>query len=391
MRGFGIPQLAWAYESHTDIVARELGIDPLEFRRRNVIREGRPHATGTVLRDAAIEQVLDVLAKRMSWNESFDRGNDVLRRGRGLALGIKAVIAPTASVALVNINADGSIIVSTSTVDMGQGSDTIMAQIAADVLDTEPESVRVLHPDTDVTPFDVGTLGSRSTFHMGHAVRLAAQDARAKLTALALEAGLPAETNYAAAEVFKRRYGMQAGTIVGSAVYVPTYQSPDKNTGMSENVTPFWMIGGTGAEVEVDTETGHVRILRLVSVADCGTPINPEIAHGQLSGGAIMALGATLFECMQLDGGQVLNASLADYGLPGMRDVPPMHNELVAATQENGPYGAKGLGESGSFSVSPAVANAIHDAVGVRLMQLPLTPESVFRALRAKARQPLQQ
>ena len=101
-----------------------------------------------------------------------------------------------------------------------------------------------------MTPFDVGTLGSRSTFHMGHAVRLAAQDARAKLTALALEAGLPAETNYAAAEVFKRRYGMQAGTIVGSAVYVPTYQSPDKNTGMSENVTPFWMIGGTGAEVE---------------------------------------------------------------------------------------------------------------------------------------------
>jgi CO/xanthine dehydrogenase Mo-binding subunit len=391
MRGFGIPQLAWAYESHTDIVARELGIDPLEFRRRNVIREGLPHATGTLLRDAAIEQVLEVLAQRMNWGESFDRGNDVMRRGRGLALGIKAVIAPTASVALVNINADGSIIVSTSTVDMGQGSDTVMAQIAADVLDVAAESVRVLHPNTDITPFDVGTLGSRSTFHMGHAVRLAAQDAHAKLKALALEAGLPAETNYAAAEVFKRRYGMQAGTIVGSAVYVPTYQSPHKNTGMSANVTPFWMIGGTGAEVEVDTETGHVRILRLVSVADCGTPINPEIAHGQLSGGAIMALGATLFECMQLDGGQVLNASLADYGLPGMRDIPPMHNELVAATQENGPYGAKGLGESGSFSVSPAVANAIHDAVGVRLMQLPLTPESVLRALRAKARQPLQQ
>src|SRR5207253_5879149 len=126
----------------------------------------------------------------------------------------------------------------------------------------------------------------------------------------------------------------------------------------------------TGAEVEVDTETGHVRILRLVSVADCGTPINPEIAHGQLSGGAIMALGATLFECMQLDGGQVLNASLADYGLPGMHDVPPMHNELVAATQENGPCGGKGLGQSGSFAASPSVANGLHAAGGAPPMRL---------------------
>src|SRR5205807_3456580 len=128
------------------------------------------------------------------------------------------------SVAIVNVGADGSTALSMSTVDMGQGSDTAMAQIVADVLALDAEAVRVLHPDTDVTPYDMGTLGSRSTFHMGHAVRLAAEDARAKLTALALEAGLPAETNYAAAEVFKRRYGMQAGTIVGSAVYVPTYQ-----------------------------------------------------------------------------------------------------------------------------------------------------------------------
>jgi CO/xanthine dehydrogenase Mo-binding subunit len=160
-----------------------------------------------------------------------------------------------------------------------------------------------------VTPFDVGTLGSRSMFHMGHAVRLAAQDARAKLRALAVEAGLPAGTNYPPSEVFKKRYGMQAGNVIGSATYVPTYQPPDKDTGMSENVTPFWMIGGTGAEVEVDTETGHVRIIRLVNVADCGTPINPDIARTQLSGGSIMALGATLFEAMELDSGQVTNAS----------------------------------------------------------------------------------
>ena len=141
------------------------------------------------------------------------------------------------------------------------------------------------------------------------------------------------------------------------------------------------MIGGAGAEVEVDTETGHVRILRLVNVADAGRPINPEIASSQLSGAAIMQLGFTMFEDMVLDGGQVTNASLADYKIPGIWDVPPMENELVVAEQASGPFGAKGLGESGTFGVSPAIANAIHDATGVRITSLPLTPEAVLRAL----------
>jgi CO/xanthine dehydrogenase Mo-binding subunit len=370
-------------------MARALGIDPLEFRRRNILREGRPQATGTVMRDAAIGDVLETIAERMEWHAAFDRGSGVKRRGRGLALGMKAVISPTASVALVNIGADGSIIVCMSSVDMGQGSDTAMAQIAAHVLDVDPQAVRIVHPDTDVTPFDVGTLGSRSLFHMGHAVRLAAEDARAKLQALAAQAGLPAGTNYPASEVFKRRYGMQAGNVIGSATFVPSYEPPDKNSGLSGNVTPFWMIGGTGAEVEVDTETGHVRITRLINVADCGTPINPDIARAQLSGAAIMALGAALFENVELDGGQAINASLADYKIPAMHDSPPMHNELVGAKQGNGPFGAKGLGESGSFSVAPAIANAIEDAIGVRLTQLPLTPESVLRALRAREKRPL--
>jgi CO/xanthine dehydrogenase Mo-binding subunit len=370
-------------------MARALGIDPLEFRRRNIIRDGRPQATGTIVRDAAIDEVLETIAEKMSWHAPFDRGRGVKRRGRGLALGMKAVISPTVSVAVVNIAADGCVTVAMNTVDMGQGSDTAMAQIAAHVLDVDAHSVKIVHSDTDVTPFDVGTLGSRSTFHMGHAVRLAAEEARAKLQALAAEAGLPAGTNYPPAEVFKQRYGMQAGNVIASATYVPTYEPPDKTTGLSENVTPFWMIGGTGAEVEIDTETGRVRITKLINVADCGTPINPDIARSQLSGAAIMALGATLFEAVELDGGQVTNASLADYKIPAMHDIPPMHNELVAARQQNGPFGAKGLGESGSFCVAPAVANAIDDAVGVRLTQLPLTPESVLRALRAREDRPI--
>jgi len=385
LRGFGIPQLVWAYESHTDLIARALKLDPLEFRRKNILREGRPQATGTVMKDAAIELVLERLAARLDWQKPFDRGGGALKRGRGLAVGFKASIAPTTSVAIVNLYADGSCGLYCSTVDMGQGSDTIMAQIAAEVLNIPAETVKVVHPDTDVTPYDMATLGSRSTYHMGHAVRLAAEDARAKIEALAAELGLPRGSNAPLAELFRKKYGMQAGNIVGSGSFVPSYSSPDHATGLTPNATPFWMVGGTGAEVEVDTETGQVRVLRLINVADLGTPINPKIVETQLSGGAIMQLGFTLMEKMDFRDGQLLNPSLADYKIPGMRDLPArMENEAVAAVQHSGPFGAKGVGESATFGVSPAIANAIDDAVGVRLMELPMTPDAVFAALDRK-------
>ncbi len=388
LRGFGIPQLVWAYESHTDLVARRLGIDPIAFRRRNILRDGRPQATGTAMRDAAIGAVLDALAARMNWAAPFDRGSGPLRRGRGVAIGFKASISPTTSVAIVTVAADGSVALAMNTVDMGQGADTAMALIVAEVLGIAAEEVRVILPDTDVTPYDMGTLGSRSTFHMGNAVRLAATDARARLAALAAEAGLPPGTNYPAAEIFRKRYGMQAGTVVGAGTYIPSYAPPDA-AGLSADVTPFWMVGAAGAEVEVDTETGHVRVIRLVNVADAGTPLNPAVANAQLSGAAIMQLGFTLQEKMEFDGGQVTNASLADYKIPGIHDVPPMEGELVRSEQTNGPFGAKGLGESGTFGVSPAIANAIHDAVGVRLTALPMKPEAVLRAIRAAQGRPL--
>jgi CO/xanthine dehydrogenase Mo-binding subunit len=390
LRGFGVPQLAWAYEGHTDLIARELGMDPVEFRRKNILRNGRPQATGTVMKDAALEKVLERLAERMNWSGDFDRGAGRLRRGRGLAIGLKASISPTTSCATVNVNADGSIALYINTIDMGQGSDTAMAQIAAEVLNVPAESVRVVHGDTDLAPYDMGTLGSRSTFHMGHAVKLAAEDARAKLVALAAEVGLPKGTNYGIKELFKKRYGMQAGTIVGTGTYVPSYAPPEAKTGQSANVTPFWMVGGTGAEVEVDTETGHVRVIRLVNVADAGRAINPKIVRTQVSGGAIMQLGFTLYENMVLDGGQVTNASFADYKIPGFRDIPVMDVELVTAEQESGPFGAKGVGETATFGVSPAIANAIHDAVGVRLTELPITAERVLRALHERDGHPLE-
>jgi CO/xanthine dehydrogenase Mo-binding subunit len=390
LRGFGIPQLVWAYECHTDMIARAIGQDPVDFRRKNILREGRPQATGTLMKDAAIEAVLDRIVARMNWSGTFDRGSGTVRRGRGLAIGFKASISPTTSVAIVNLYADGSCGLYCSTVDMGQGSDTAMAQIVGEVLNLPAETIRVVHPDTDVTPYDMATLGSRSTFHMGHAVLIAAEDARDKVRALARELGLPEGTNFSIPDLFKKKYGMQAGNIVGVGSFIPSYTPPDYETGQTPNATPFWMIGGAGAEVEVDTETGHVKVLRLINVADLGRPINPKIVETQLSGASLMQLGFTMFEKMQFDGGQVTNASLADYKIPGIFDVPAtIENEAVDAVQHSGPFGAKGVGESGTFSVSPAIANAIDDAVGVRLTELPLNPEAVFRALRAKANRPL--
>ncbi|MBX3651337.1 MAG: xanthine dehydrogenase family protein molybdopterin-binding subunit [Burkholderiales bacterium] len=389
LRGFGIPQLVWAYESHTDMIAKALNIDPLAMRRKNILKEGRPQATGTLMRDAGIEQVLERLAQRMQWEKTFDRGSGKLRRGRGIAIGFKASISPTTSVAIVNVSADGSVMVNCSTVDMGQGSDTAMAQIVAEALGVPVESVTLVHPDTDVTPYDMATLGSRSTFHMGHAVRLAAEDARDKLMKLAQEVGLSAETT-SIPDIFRKKYGMQAGNIVGVGSFIPSYAPPDAQ-GQTDNATPFWMIGATGAEVEVDTETGEFKVARLVNLVDVGRPVNPAIVETQISGATLMQLGFTLTERMDFDAGQVTNASLADYKIPGIRDVPAvMENEAVDMVQQTGPFGAKGVGESGTFGVSPAIASAIDDAVGVRLTSLPLTAEAVYRGLRANAGKPLQ-
>jgi CO/xanthine dehydrogenase Mo-binding subunit len=391
LRGFGIPQLVWAYESHTDLIARALKRDPLEFRKKNLLRDGRPQPTGTILKDAATERVLDRIAERLNWSKPFDRGKGVVRRGRGLAIGLKAVISPTTSVAIVNVAADGSTTLYCGTVDMGQGSDTAMAQMVGEVLNMPAESIRIVQRDTDVTPYDMGTLGSRSLFHMGHAVRLAAEEAKEKLAALAREVGEPDGSNVPIAELFRKKYGMQAGNIVGTGTYKPDYVPPDPVTGLTPNATPFWMVGGAGAEVEIDTETGHVKITRLVNVADCGKPINPRIVETQISGGSLMQLGFTMFEKMHIDGGQVINASLADYKVPGMLDVPlVMENVAVDSVQSNGPFGAKGVGEVATFGVSPAIANAIEDAVGVRLTELPLNAEAVLRAIRAKAGKPLE-
>jgi CO/xanthine dehydrogenase Mo-binding subunit len=405
LRGFGIPQLVWAYESQSDIIARELAIDPLEFRRRNLLRDGRPHATGTIMYNAQLDAVLDCLAERLDWNKRFDHGSGAIRRGRGIAVGIKACISPSTSVAMVNFCGDGSCTLYCGTVDMGQASDTALAQIVGEVLGLEAESIRVVHPDTDITPSDLATLGSRSTFHMGNAARLAAEHAREQLIAVAA-AALTAEpedlqlrnaavvsrtgSQITLREIMVARFGMQAGNIIGIGSFTPSYAKPDSRTGQSANVTPFWMVGGTGAEIEVDTETGHIRVSKLINAGDVGCAINPEIVKRQLNGAGTMQMGFTLFEQMLLDSGQVTNASLADYKIPGFLDIPDeMVAEFIEVPHLRGPFGAKGMGETGTFAVSPAIANALYDAVGVRVLEMPLTPEKVLGAIREAEHRPL--
>jgi CO/xanthine dehydrogenase Mo-binding subunit len=204
-------------------------------------------------------------------------------------------------------------------------------------------------------------------------------------------APLPESSNLPLPELFLKKFGMQAGNIIGTASYMPSYTPPNYQTGQSPNATPNWMVGAAGAEVEVDKETGRVCILRLVNVCDIGKPINPAIVETQISGAAIMQLGFTMTENMVLRDGQLTNGSLADYKIPGFFDIPlKMENSIIEAEQHDGPFGAKGVGESGTFGVSPAVANAIDDAVGIRITNLPITPEAVFRALRSAAGAPLE-
>lgn len=390
LRGFGAPQTAWAYDTHMDMIATALNFDKLEFRRKNLLREGRPQASGTIIHDAAIHKVLDRVVERLGWHRPFDRGNNKIRRGRGLAVGFKGITSPTTSVAIVNLYGDGSCGLYIGTVDMGQGSDTVMAQIAAEVLNLNAESIRVIHPDTDVTPYDMGTLGSRSTFHMGTAVRLAAEDAKRKIEELAAELGLPPGSNLPLAEMLRKKYGMQAGNIIGTGSFIPAYKKPNSTTGQTPQATPFWGVGANGAEVEIDTETGQITITKLVNVVDGGVPINPKLAKAQVSGAAIMQLGFTLTENMVFRDGQLTNGSLADYKIPSLLDMPSEFiNECVDSRQTTGPFGAKGLGESSTIALSPAIGNAIADAIGIHLTELPLTPETIFRAIQQLNGNPL--
>ncbi|MFQ5992891.1 MAG: xanthine dehydrogenase family protein molybdopterin-binding subunit, partial [Nitrospiraceae bacterium] len=329
-RGFGVPQVIWAYDSQMDTIARALGADPVEFRMRHALDEGEPFATGTQVRSFGLKESIRQAAQAIEWSKARPPKSGTKLRGKGIAAGVKAVLTPSISGAIVIMNADGSVNVLSSTVEMGQGSETMMAQIVAEELGISFDQVRIVQPDTDITPYDTITAGSRSTYHMGNAVRMASGKIKAELFS-AVAAKLEVNTEDLVAQdgrisvrgteqkgmtisqAFLAKFGSLGTTITGEAICQPTAAPMDPETGQSEKCTEYWFPSASATEVEVDTETGQVSVVKFLSVGDAGTAINPKHCEQQLLGSATTHLGLTLFEEMIFEEGQLLNGSLLDY------------------------------------------------------------------------------
>jgi CO/xanthine dehydrogenase Mo-binding subunit len=395
-RGFGVPQVTWSHESLIDELAHQLGEDPVEFRRRHLLREGDEAPSGTRMHSADFLGCLDAVAEAIGWRDPIDRGSGRIRRGRGVGVGVKAVLTPTIANAVLQLNQDASATLLISTVDMGQGSDTIMAQIAADVLCLDSRRIHVVRADTDATPYDTITAGSRSTYHTGNAVRRVADAMRTKLIGLAAERfTTPAEDVTLAADGLRAgdqhvtvqdlihgKFGARGATVTTEANYTSEWVPYDKETGRSTKVTEHWFAGAVGVQITVDTATGRVHIENMAVAGDVGRAINPKLVEQQLTGAAIMGIGHALFDQLVLDQGQVINGTLLDYQLPSVKDLPDKLTPIIIESpHDTGPFGAKGVGETGILGVAPAIANAVRDALGVRITKLPLTPESIVAAL----------
>ena len=398
-RGFGVSQSAWAVESQMDIIAAALKMDPLEIRLKNGYDDGDKFVTEETLRAIGLKPCLDEVAKSIGWDSNKFKRSSVqssksenIQRGKGLACMIKATITPSISCALVKLNEDSSLSIYTGTVEMGQGCETVLAQIAGKELGIALDRIQVLGVDTDVVPYDLTTSSSRSTFHMGKAVQLAAQDIMRQLKQTVVkEYGVPEDQISFAdgkirlpegvldyAQVMFKRFGMQGGTLVGEG----QLKTAVKDEYGEKSTSAFWFLAAGAAEVEVDTATGKIRLIKYATAVDVGKAINPLGCRQQLSGAAITGIGQAMFEEIAYDGGQLINPNLVDYVLPSLGDMPSVIDPIcVEVPHGNGPFGAKGIGESALIPVAPAIANAIHDAVGVRIKDLPISAEKVYLAL----------
>jgi len=404
-RGYGVPQLTWGHESQMDDIAHRLGIDPVEIRRRNLFELGDTTCTGEVLRTSVgVKETLKRAVEVAAFDKTLPPSDDSkIIRGRGLATMHKLTYTPTTSSAIIKMHQDGTVNILSSTLEMGQGIYTALRQMVAERLELSLEHVRISPPDTNYTPYDQTTSGSRSVFHMGNALMLAAGDLIGQLRELAAtQLDCPInETEYregavwregtnkflSARDIITGCYGPRGATIQGQGTFTPPgAQAPDKETGQSPKVSAFWMYATHVADVEVDTETGQVKVLRVVAAHDAGRIINPDGAEAQIEGGVVQGLGATLHEEMIVKDGIVLNPTFAEYKIPATMDVPEIVPVFIETEHDEGPYGAKGLGEPVLAPISPAIANAVFDAVGVRVTSLPITPEKVLRGLQENQR-----
>jgi CO/xanthine dehydrogenase Mo-binding subunit len=397
-RGFGVPQVCWSYESQMDDIARRLGIDPVEIRLRNLVREGDRYVTGDVLTAVGIEEVVCAVAGALDWGQPLPEQQPGYAVGRGVACSIKSTSTPSNSAASVRLNADGSLHLLTSSVEIGQGSTTALAQVLAEALSMPVDRVTVSLPDTDVTPFDQSTISSRTTFSVGRAavdagnvirqqlLELAAGELEVALGDLEIEDGTvfvrgSPSTGLTFAQIINRHFGSAAGSLFGDSVF-QTRGGLDPATGKGK-ASVTWFYAAAAAEVVVDLETGKVAITRMATAADVGKAINPVQCHMQNEGSMLTALGSALFEEMTFEGGQPTNSSFLDYGLPSFRDHPESFKSILVETpSEDGPFGARGVGESVISPVAPAIGNAVAAALGgARIRDLPISPERVLAAI----------
>lgn len=401
-RGFGATQAFFAMESMMDQMAEAIGMDPLKFRQINHIREGEgspifaalgegregtPMTVGSNALAECIVKGADAIGwkKRQDWKEKTGR----YRRGIGMACLMQGSSIPDIDMgaASIKINDDGSFNLLIGATDLGTGSDTVLAQIAAEELETTTDKMIVYSSDTDMTPFDVGAYASSTTYLSGEAVRKAAADAKRQILASGAEM-----MGLAVGQVFCEDSAVHSKDEKKKVSYgdIAKYSLYQKNQyqiiGTASHITkksppPF---AAHYAEIEVDTWTGFIKVLKYVSTIDCGTAINPALAEGQTEGGTLNGISYALTEEYLFDaGGRMKNASFADYHIYSMRDRPPHETILVPSYEDTGPFGAKSVSEICINGPAPVFANALYNATGARLREFPLTPEKVLKAVKA--------
>jgi CO/xanthine dehydrogenase Mo-binding subunit len=409
MRGFGMAEIHWGIEQHIDEMARLLGLDAVEVRLRNCLKDGQETLTGMPMHSTGLDECIRKAAEAIEWGHPSTPPGAGKSRGKGVAAMWKAPAMPPnpGSTATVRLNEDGSVTVGIGGVDIGQGALTAMAQIAAEGLGVRVEDVRVNTVDTDFSPYEWQTVASRLTWSMGNAVLGAAMAARGKILATAAEAWGEdiGDLDIVEGHVVSYRteesrplreiavYGMQrpdgtwaGGPVLGEGRFMPEYVTPlDPETGQGSRAVVHFTTGCQAVEVEVDRETGQVDVLKIASAYDVGRAINPEMVAAQMEGGAVQGISTALLEELVLERGVPGNPNFTDYRIATSVDAPrESENIIVEVPQSDGPFGARGIGEHPMVPTAPAIANAIRDAVGVRIDRLPMTSQRVWEALQSQ-------
>ena len=401
MRGYGVPQGAFAAESHIDEVARALGLDPMDFRAKNWVRVGDVNPLSKNMNEGkegfsqelyscGLAECAERGMQSIGWREKHGRrqGSGSKVRGVGGAIAMQGSAIPGVDMggAMIKINDDGSFNLMIGATDIGTGADTILAQIAAEVLGITAEDILVYPSDTDLTPFDTGAYASSTTYISGMAAKKAAEQAAWEIRKVAARmlGGVSAEHIRLAGHACHTPDGRSVTLreVALNSLHV-TDQQQIMGTASAVSLKSPPPFTAQFAEVEVDTETGEVRVLKLVSAVDCGRAINPVLAEGQIEGAATQSLGYAVCEEGVLDAaGRHLATNLRDYHIFDATEMPAMETILVETHEPYGPFGAKAVAEIPVNAIAPAIANAVADATGVRIHRLPLTPERVLRALR---------